>query len=187
MRVGPILFLAVVSLANGGSGPITAAQASAMCGEVPIPAPVSRLLRAKFSQWRPERVSDLDGDDRRSWSDEHQKDCPGIAVGHFESTGKLSYAVVLVPISGAHSGYRIVVFSESPTADAYKWLLLEQKYGKDQFAPAISKEAPGKYLGLDRSKSVLLKLDGINVEWIEKSSVLYYWRGGHYRRLWTSD
>jgi len=37
------------------------------------------------------------------------------------------------------------------------------------------------------TKSVHLKVDGINVEWLEKSSVLYYWSNGKYQTIQTSD
>jgi hypothetical protein len=162
-------------------------QAPAACDAAALPAPVNELLKSKFAGWRPEHVADLEGNDQKLWLEAHPKECPGIAVGHFESAGSLSYAVLLVPVSERVSGYQIVVFSKEPNADSYALRVLDHREGKDYFAPVIYKVPPGKYTGFDDSKSVLLKLDGVNVEWIEKSSFIYYWWGGRYRKIWTSD
>ena len=66
------------------------------------------------------------------------------------------------------------------------WLML-----KTSRAPSsglvISKVPPGRYPGFDTTQAVRLKLDGLEAEWLEKSSVLYYWRNGKYRTLQTSD
>jgi hypothetical protein len=42
------------------------------------------------------------------------------------------------------------------------------------FGLVISKQPPGTYSDFDTSKSVRLTLNGVNVEWLEKSSLLYY-------------
>jgi hypothetical protein len=51
----------------------------------------------------------------------------------------------------------------------------------------ISRVPPSKQTGFDETKSVILRLDGVNVEWLEKSSVLYYFSSGKYHELQTSD
>ena len=163
------------------------AQTAASCDPARLPARVNELLNSKFSGWRPERVADLEGDDRKFWFESHSKECPGIAVGHFESKDALSYAVLLVPASEKVSGYQLIVFSKAPNTETYISRVIERREGKDYFAPVISIVPPGKYTGFDDSKSAVLKLDGINVEWIEKSSFVCYWREGHYLKLWTSD
>lgn len=163
------------------------AQVPAACDAAVLPAPVNDLLKSKFAGWRPERLADLDGDDQKLWLEDHSKECPGIAIGRFESADDISYAVLLLIASAESGGYQLVVFSKEVNADSYSVKVLERKKGKDYFAPVIYKVPPGKYAGLDASKSVLLKLDGVGVEWIEKSSLIYYWRAGHYLELWTSD
>jgi hypothetical protein len=182
-----IVVLIAAGLPNAASEQISAAQVSTVCGEAALPAPINDLLKSKFAGWRPERTSDLYPDDQKFWSEKHPKECPGIAAGHFESADTVSYAVLLVPAAKQRSGFQIIAFSEGPKTDAYSMKVLEQAEGKDQFAPVIYKVPPGKYVGFDDTKSVRLKLDGINVEWIEKSSYIYYWWGGRYHRIWTSD
>ena len=51
----------------------------------------------------------------------------------------------------------------------------------------ISKEPHETYSDFGNTKTVRLKLDGVNVEHLEKSSVLYYWSQGKYRSIETSD
>ena len=48
------------------------------------------------------------------------------------------------------------------------------------------KVAPGTYPDFERTESITVKLDSINVEWIEAAAVLYYWSDGRYRTLQTS-
>jgi hypothetical protein len=182
-----IFLLFAVSLPNVTSRPISANRPSAVCREAALPVPVNELLRAKFAGWRPQQVSDLYGDDQKYWSESHPKDCPGIAIGHFEFADRLSYAVLLLPKSKQQSGYQIVVFSKMASASAYTWKLLEHAEGKNSFAPVIYKVPPGKYVGFDDTKSVRLKLDGLSVDWIEKSSFIDYWSEGRYHKIWTSD
>lgn len=181
-----VVLFAVTSLPNLASRPMSTTQASTVCAETSLPAPISELLGAKFAGWRPQQISDLYGDDQKYWSESHPKECPGIAIGHFEFNDRLSYAVLLLPKSKQQSGYQIVVFSRMTSASPYTWKLLEHEQGKNSFAPVIYKVPPGKYVGFD-TKSVRLKLDGLSVNWIEKSSFIDYWSEGHYHKIWTSD
>jgi len=64
--------------------------------------------------------------------------------------------------------------------------MLDQDPGSDA-SLVISRVPPGKHTGFDTTQSVRLRLDGLEAEWLEKSSVLYYWRDGKYRSLQTSD
>jgi hypothetical protein len=178
--------LASVGLLSLSSAPVSAAQVSTPCGEVALPAPINDVLKAKFPQWRPKQTSDLGSDDQQLWLKAHEKECPGIAIGHFESAGELSYAILLVPQSEPTSGYKIVVFSKGPTGDAYSWKLLDHAEGQSD-GLVISKAEPGKYSDFERMKTIQTKLDGVYVEWIEKGAILYHWSAGRYHKLRVSD
>ena len=182
-----VCLLIAVNLPNATSGQSSAAQTSIVCGEAALPAPVNELLRVKFAGWRRQQLSDLYEDDQKLWTNSHPKECPGFALGHFESADSLSYAVLLLPNSAQQSGYTILVFSRGMNADVYTWRLLEHGEGIDSFAPVIYNIRPGKYKGFDETKSVHIKLDGVGVEWIEKSAFIDYWWEGRYHKIWTSD
>jgi len=183
-----ILFVSVVSLLYSEPGLMAAAQSSSPCDEAVLPATVTELLKEKFPHWRPKQVSDIDADNRQLWLEgPNAEACPGIAIGHFESAKELSYALLLVPKSEPTGGYKVVVFSKSPTADAYTWKLLDHADGETFSGLVISKADPGKYSDFERTKSIQTKLDGVYVEWMEKGAVLYYWSAGRYHRLQVSD
>src|SRR5215831_9240377 len=116
--------------------------------------------------------------DKKLWVETHSKECPGIAVGHFEQPEHVAYAVLLIPKSGHTASYKTIVLSK--TSDEYAIRLLDHAEG-NTYADSglvISKQLPGVQSEFDDAKSVRLKLDGLNVEWLEKSSVLYYWSHG---------
>ena len=131
-------------------------------------------------------MSDLGADDKHLWVRAHPKECPGIAIGHFEKPDRLAYAVLLVPKSELNDGYKIIVLSKLATGDAYAVRLLDQADGQSS-GLVISKAPRGSYSAFENTTSVRLKLDAVNVEWIEKAGVLYYWSGGKYRNIQTSD
>lgn len=79
--------------------------------------------------------------------------------------------MLLVPVAENQGGYRIILFG-GLNAAPHTWKWLERDDDKTHFAPVICKLPPGKYVGFDETKSVHLKLDGIGVEYIEKSSYI---------------
>jgi hypothetical protein len=167
---------------------ISPTQNAAACDESALPASVRDLLNAKFSEWRPKQVSDMDADDQHLWlTAVHAKECLGIAVGHFETADELSYAILLVPKSNPGGGHKVVVVSKGGPKSAYTWKLLDHGDGQTYSGLVISKAAPGKYSDWENNKSIRLKLDGIQVEWMEKGAVLYFWSEGRYRKIQVSD
>jgi len=169
-----VILLAPVSLAQSGR-----------CDLLPSQAKV--LLDQRFPEWRPKLLSDLSGYDKKLWLETHPKGCSGIAIGHFEHPARVGYAVLLIPESGHTGSYKIIVLSKGP--DEYAVRLLDHAEGStySDSGLVISKEPHGTYSEFGDTKSVRLKLDGVNVEWLEKSSVLYYWEHGKYRSIQTSD
>lgn len=163
------------------------AKTSVACNDAALPAPVNDSLKAKFPQWRAKQIADMDADDQQLWRKAHEKECPGIAIGHFKSAKELSYAVLLVPQLDSTGGYRIVMFSKGPSSDAYSWKLLDHADGETYSGLVISKAKPGKYSDFEGSKSIQTKLDGLYVEWMEKAAVLYYWSVGRYHSLQVTD
>jgi hypothetical protein len=129
----------------------------------------------------------MDADDQQLWSKAHEKECPGIAIGHFQDANGFSYAALLVPRSEPSGGYKLVVFSKGSNGDVYTWKLLDHADGQTYSGLVISKAEPGKYSYFERTKSIQTKLDGVYVEWMEKGAQLYYWRAGHYQKLQVSD
>jgi hypothetical protein len=166
-----------------------AAQSQSTCKADTLPSEARSLVSKKFPGWRLKRTSDLVGYDQELWVKAHPKECPGIAVGHFESPDQTAYMLLLIPKSGTETGYKIVVLSKSTTGNAHLVRVLDHAEGQPGAGSGlvISKVPPGKYSGFDSTRSVRVKLDAIEAEWLEKSSVLYFWKNGKYRTQQTSD
>jgi hypothetical protein len=152
-----------------------------------LPTEVQHLLGSKYPNLRPKTMSDLDPDDQRLWLTQSPDSCPGIAVGNFEERGQLAYAMLLIPNAEPRTEYKIVIAVKSLQSSDYSLRILDHGSDTTDSGLVISKTGPGKYQGFDESKSVQVKLDGLNVEWLEKSSLLYYYSQGKYHELQTSD
>lgn len=152
-----------------------------------LPSDAKLVVEERFPDWRPKVLSDLSGYDKKLWLEMHPKECPGIAVGHFEQRDHVAYAVLLIPKSGHTGSYKIIVLSKAADEYAVRVLDHAEENTYSDSGLVISKESPGPHSEFDEAKSVRLRLDGVNVEWLEKSSVLYYWSRDKYRSIQTSD
>jgi hypothetical protein len=181
-----LLVLAAVVLALA---PISVTQVHDPCRNAVLPTRAQSLIAHTFTEWRTKRVSDLGTDDQQLWTKAHPAECPGVAAGHFQEPDLLAYALVLVPKSDANAGYMIVVLSRNTTSEDYAVKILDHAKGPRSGAAnlVVSRLRPGTYPNFDGTKSLRLKLDTINVEWIEAAAVVYYWASGQYRTLQTAD
>lgn len=163
------------------------AQKPDLCGLGSLPTGVQELLNSKYHDLRPKTLSDLAEDDQKLWLASNPHSCPGVAVGGFEERSHRGYAILLVPKSGADGEYKLVVVAQHEASAEYHVSLLTHGSNTPNSGLVISRVPPGKQTGFDESKSVTLRRDGINLEWLEKGSLLYYYSGGSYRELQTSD
>jgi hypothetical protein len=182
IRPAQIVLLTIASLSMLS---YSSAQTAEICSVSRLASAARKLLKTKFPLWQPKQISDLQEYDRQLWIKAHAKECPGIAIGHFESPTKLAYALLLVPERKSTGGYKIVVLNE--TDSVYSETTLDQESGQGSDGMVISTAAPGQYSDFENTEQTKIKRDGIYVEWIEKAAVLYYWSAGRYRKLQTSD
>jgi hypothetical protein len=83
-RLKPVLTAFVIALAGGLS-----AQAQSRCSEATLPPQARALLKKRFPGWRIKLQSDLVDFDKQAYAQDHPKECPGIAVGHFQDPRSL--------------------------------------------------------------------------------------------------
>jgi hypothetical protein len=187
MRSRPMggLIFATMGLLAWISVPLPAAAAPEnVCSDANLPAPIQELLKKDFPSMRPRVLSDLGADDQKIWQTSHAKECPGIAVGHFESKDSLAFAVLLVAKSAPAGGYKFMVFTKGTSGDTYSWKLLNQIDGNiDSTGLTISKVPPGKFSNFQKTKSITTNLDNILLQWLDAGADLFYWSGGKYLRL----
>jgi hypothetical protein len=163
-------------------------QSTSPCDESTVPTTISELLKAKFPQWRPKRLSDMDADNQQLWLEgRNGKECPGSAVGHFDSTDTLSYAFLLVPQSNPTGGYKVVMFGKAADKDHYSVHVLDGAEGQTYSGLVIFRAEPGEYKDVNGKRTVRIKTDVLYVEWIEKGAEIFYWSAGRYHELQVSD
>lgn len=149
-----------------------------------LPKPVLGIIAMKFPGWRPKQVADLDSDARQVWQNSHPDECPGIAVGHFESSDRLSYAVLLVSQSDPNGGFKLIAFDKSAATEAYAWKLIDEWNARIYSGAVISKAPPSEYSqASDPAVSVNTMLDGVYFGLIDKGSILYYSSNGRFQKL----
>lgn len=165
---------------------IPSSAQSGSCSISTLPKGIADNIRAKYAGWRPEQISDLGSDDQQLWMKTHGQLCPGITSGHFESNGRLGYAVLLIKRNEANGGYKLLIF-RSNSSGGFLSAIVAHAEGKLSSGPVISRVPAGEYSDPETGKSVKTKLDSVLVEWIEAAAQLYYWSGSRYRKLQVQD
>jgi hypothetical protein len=160
-----------------------------------LPQELQTKLTKEYPDWQPERLENLGELDRAYRTKAHPKDCPGIAIGHFESKPQLSFALFLVPrLVRKQQGFQLVVFSRTePSALFVSHTVFQVDTGNfyERSDLVISRVPPGQYEEVEEDsgnpRKVSLHLDGLLYEAIGKASSLYYWENGKYKGLPLSD
>lgn len=180
------IILLVAAFGTQTSAAIFEIPAATNCSTV-LPTPVHKLLTSQFKEWRPRQLSDLESYDQKLWLKFHPRDCPGVAAGRYQSGDELSYAVLLVSKSTPNNGYKLIVVSKNRAQGTYSWKMLDSATGQVNSGTVVSTVKPGKHTDFERGKSVTIKSDSIDLQWLEQAAVLYYWSGGRYLKLQISD
>ena len=183
-RCAPVLGLLLTGLC-------TRTSAADPCDISVLPKEIQTKLEKSYPDWQPERPENLYEDGRGFWIKAHPDDCPGIAIGHFESKNELSYALLLVSKPDRkRPGLRILVFSRPGPSVPYTAHLLS-KWDVGTFyegsGQVIATASAGHYEEAMGTRKVQIDLDGISYEVMEKGAILYYWKNGRYHELITSD
>ncbi len=157
------------------------------CDGIAVPEPVLQALAHQFSAWRALRLSDLDPSHQGFWLDsKHGRSCPGIAIGHFESKSRLSYAFLLIPKQSSGAGYKLVVVSDTKRTP-YNIKVLEEENHPGKISTVVYSVSPGKYSDAEEEVSVQIPMQGIQSEQMEVGAVLFYWKNGKYHSLVVSN
>ena len=109
----PTILLLIALVAASAFAAPRRASAKNLCAADTIPADARKLLRRRSSGWIVQDVNRLSASARKRWTAEKPLSCPGFALGRFESTGSVSYGVLLVHRKTSARGYRLVVLTRS--------------------------------------------------------------------------
>ena len=90
--INSLAFLAVAVLAAISATTAKADEQTVLCKLESLPTEVQHRLKADFVSWKIQGVSDLCASAKPNWLSWKPLGCPGIAIGRFENTDRLSYA-----------------------------------------------------------------------------------------------
>jgi hypothetical protein len=182
MRLQSLALLLILSCTSS-----VAESRPASCDTTVLPHGISDLLNSRFEGWRIRTVEDMEPYDRQLWTKSEADPCPGITSGRFLSSTKQTFAVLLVPAKPDHKGYKIIAFDEADGRGVFTPIIVLEDTTQSAVDLAIFRLPPGLYTDPDRSHRVRIQLDGLQVERMEVSTTLYFWRAGRFEHLVTSD
>jgi hypothetical protein len=180
--VPSLLFLLSASLASGEQ---TIGKRQGLCQPDSLPSAIKHRLREEYCSWRVQDVANLSQRAHERWESEKPLECPGIAVGHFESAQAPSYALLLVPVANTDAGYRVLVFSQKTGESDYEIRILD-KLDQSGAANYFLRGTPISKFFSEESKKrfhahtvdVILLFDSAEKEY---EVDVYYWSEGRYR------
>jgi hypothetical protein len=126
LRIAFSGMLLLLSMPFLGMETLRANQSPRLCNVESLPADIQNRLKEEYDTWKIQEPTDLSQRAHERWESEKPLACPGIAVGHFESAKRVSYAVLLVPTGHADGGYRFLVFSQKAGQPAYETRVVEK-------------------------------------------------------------
>jgi hypothetical protein len=179
-----VMFL-LLSMLLFGQGAASANQSVSFCKVKSLPPDMQNRLKEEYGSWKIQEPTDLSQRARERWESEKPQECPGIAVGHFESAKTPSYAILLVPRGHADGGYRFLVFSQKAGQPVYETRLVEkldQNGAANYFIhrTSISKffDEPSRKKFQAHTEDGILLVDSAENEY---GVEVYFWPGGRYR------
>ena len=97
-----------------------------LCQIDTIPKDIRSTLERRFHGWKIQESTNLVPATRQKWAAIAPLACPGIAMGHFEESRSISYALLLVPVDSSANGYKFVVFTPAGGQSFYGFKMLDQ-------------------------------------------------------------
>jgi hypothetical protein len=178
-----IIFMLPACVAFGRQN--TGKQPLNLCRFDSLPAAIQRHVKEEYGSWKVQEAANLSPRARGRWESEKPLECPGIAVGYFESAQTPSYALLLVPTGNGDAGYRFVVFSQRLGQTDYEAKILdklEERGASNYFlrGTPIRKffDEASKRRFHAHTADVILLFDSAEKEY---EVDVYYWSEGRYR------
>lgn len=172
------LYVLVVMLAT-----CSIASAKASCGSTALPARVVSELTISYADWKVVGLEMLSPEEQAIWKDEHSRECPGFADGHFTGTSE-EIAVNLVKSSQGKLYQQVVLFHRaSPSMHAIT-ILAPMEVAS---ISVVLKMEPGRYISSNSGKGISIRRDSIAVAALEKGTIQYYWNGKGFTSIITSE
>ncbi len=84
-----------------------------LCSTKDFPVELQNQIRDKFVSWKIQDELTIAPYTKQRWQAEKPLECPGIATGRFESSARVSYAILLVPENDPDAAYKLALYAPS--------------------------------------------------------------------------
>ncbi|HET7876901.1 MAG TPA: hypothetical protein VFN71_15365 [Methylomirabilota bacterium] len=155
------------------------------CAGGRLPGKLRDVLVGRFPGWRLVTVNDLHRDDQVIWLTDRGQECPGIAIGRFQSARRVSYGLLLIRADRERLLERLVVVQSAGS----KGYHVTELVGPTETArpSVIFRAPPGVITSWDQSERVRIQNDAIVHAVLEARVEAFYWHAGIWRSIRTSD
>jgi hypothetical protein len=151
-----------------------------------LPEDARALINEKYNNWRILSKNDLLYDDQMLWNKNHEKECPGIAIGKYRNDNESDYAVLIIPRKDKTKKAKLLMLTRNMGGRFAIKQLYEDKNITNY--PVIYKADSGQYFYFyDSKKSIVAKHDVVIYEHIEASANAFYYESDKYQQLLISD
>jgi hypothetical protein len=147
--------------------------------------PVLKAVNINFPAWRHVTLDMLSEEDREAWKEKRAAECPAVAIGDFDGSGRAQFAVLLVSKTVAkvkgetYSTRKTKLLHVIPSRPGiYSFRVLNE--GVTTLIPVVYRSTPGQYEyhkdDTDVTEVISVGTDVIVVEVMESSSTAYLLR-----------
>lgn len=144
-----------------------------------IPADAHDYLKANPA-WHIVTTNDLAQDDRIFWQKHSRDHCPGLTVVDFDGTGQPFTVLGLLRGSASNAEQMTIALRGK---DVHT-LRAAHKAGNPT---VLYREKPGTAKEWDSEKRVVIAHQSVSIVQMESSSEQFYFAGGRFQSIWTSD
>jgi hypothetical protein len=148
-----------------------------------LPPQLGAALHAKYPDMKVVELQDLHADDQQIMKDAHAAECPGVARGNFDGTGQ-SYAVTLFA-KGTDLRQMLVIIGPDSLKTAPRIRVLDDA-GPTARLAIVRRLPPGPLESVDGHK-VMAKYDALAYETLEAAVAVFYFSGGKFLDVITSE
>jgi hypothetical protein len=166
----------------GISGLVT--PAFSKCETQHISPRIREYLLKEFPDWKVVGVNDLLAYHKELWVAEHGAECPGVAFGRYEPTGRWRTAMLIIPKSSTDLRAKLLLIGETGGRYNHKILADISQRGP---TPVLFKAPPGKYRSWNGSRTVRTRYPVMSLVFYESSATVFFWANGKFRELQVSD
>ncbi len=165
----PMLSVARAALACTIALLPVAAHADAASCRARVPHELLSVAEHDGGNWKLAELRNLRADDQNLWRQLKHGDCPGVASGNFDGTGRKQFALVLLSPGG--SKVRLIHAVREPTRRFATTTLYD---GESAATPVVFAGKPGKYSDAENGDQHVLQQPPIVFSVLEAGATAYY-------------